>query len=588
MRLILPDALHARPANLLVRAASQLAAIVTVVRGQKRANAADILQVLSLGAAKGEEIVLEGEPEAVAALARLILEEFDPDLVPEQGAVAAPGIAIGEAIVLLDEETDEAVRGTDDEEVARAHVAFERARDEVTAIVSALPRHEAQLFEPELAILDSLEPMVRSRIGEGLSAAEAVRAEATRGPSDLIDDARRRLLDALAGTSGARARRLAESKGREVVLVVEGVTPSLVASLADHVIGIIAASDDETTGTTSHAAILARGRGLPLAYVASHVAFAIEDGTMVVLDTTEDAARIWAQPSEALIAEAHARRAALREAELADARAAEAPLALVAVRSNIGSTRDVVPEGAEGIGLLRTELIFADRIAAPTEDEQASAYSAIARKTRGPVHVRLFDAGGDKPLPFLVGETADTRGVELLRANPDVLATQLRAIGRAREAGDVKVLIPIVRGREDVDAIRAAAPPELPIGAMVETPEAADGIDAIAAASDFICIGTNDLAAETLGMLREQAPNPLDPRVLRHIRNTATGAHKLGRKVTVCGEVAADPRSAKILIGLGVDALSVAPKRFAGLKLGLSGVAIDDCRAAAKAALETP
>lgn len=133
-----------------------------------------------------------------------------------------------------------------------------------------------------------------------------------------------------------------------------------------------------------------------------------------------------------------------------------------------------------------------------------------------------------------------------------------------------------------------AAPPELPVGAMIETPAAADAIDEIAAVSDFICIGTNDLASETLGISREHAPDPLDPRVLRHVQHTVVGAHRAGLKVTVCGEIAADPRGARIMIGLGVDALSVAPARLSSLKLTLGGATIDECRAAARAALGEP
>jgi phosphotransferase system HPr (HPr) family protein len=577
MKLKLPDALHARPANLVVRAASQQGATITIIKGEKRANAADILQVLALGAAKGDEIELHSDDDAaLQVLAQLILDEFDPDLVPENGAVAAPGIAIGEAIVFLEEEADRRARGSDEEELARARAAFDRARQDVEAVIRALPAHEAQLFEPELLILQSLEPMVLKQIEGGAIAEDAVRAEAVSGPSDLIDDARRRLLDALAGGDNPRHKRFEETRDREIILVIEGITPSAVASAPEHVIGIIAATE-EATGTTSHAAILARGRGLPLAYVPSHVAFAIEDGMRVVLDTTEVTARIWADPSDELIAEARARKEQLRLEDERASRLAVEPLPLVAVRVNIGSTRERVPEGAEGIGLLRTELVFADSTHAPTEEEQIAAYSTIARKTSGPVLVRLFDAGGDKPLPFLPG---DERGIALLRANPSVLEAQLRAI--AKTPGDVRVLIPLVRGPDDVTAVRRG---NAKVGAMIETPQAAEDIDAIAAVSDFICIGTNDLASETLGLSREQAPDPLDPRVLRHIGNTVRGAHAKNLKVTVCGEVAADPRGARILIGLGVDALSVAPKRFAALKLSLADATVDDCRAAAGAAL---
>jgi len=594
VKLVLPDALHARPANLLVRAASQLTVTVYVRKGDKRANAAQILEVLGLAAAKGETIELESEDaDAVAKLAQLIELEFDPDLVPEHGTGAAAGIAIGEAIVLLDEDDEARPRGTDDEERARAASAFARAREELALVIASLPTHEAALFEPERTILSALEPAVLARIPAGASAEEAVRAEAVHGPSDLIDDARRRLLDALAGESGARAQRLRATVEREVVLVVEGVTPSLIASLPAHVSGVVAAMADEeagsrSTGSTSHAAILARGRGLPLAYVPSHVAFAIEDGAMVILDTTQTPARIWPSPGEHKVEEARARREALRrEQDEQNARAA-APLAIgTAVRVNVGSPREEVPTSADGIGLLRSELVFADRITAPSEGEQAAAYAAIAGKTTGPVNVRLFDAGGDKPLPFLPPPSDDegARGVALLFANREALEAQLRAIDRARHAGDVRVLIPLVRDARDVQVVRAAAPAGVPIGAMIETPGAANAIDEIAAVSDFICIGTNDLASETLGLSREQGPDPLDPRVLAHVRSTVEGAHRAGRKVTVCGEVAADPNGARILIGLGVDGLSVAAAKFSTVKLSLADATLEACRAAATEAL---
>lgn len=593
MKIVLPDALHARPANLLVRAAQRLACAVHVRKGDRRADARDILQVIKLGAAKGDEVVLEAEgegaAEAIAAIAELVAREFDPDLVPEEGAAAAAGIAIGHAVVWLEEEELTAEQGSVDEERARAVQAFARARAEVSAIVAALPAHEAQLFEPEQTILSSLEEIVMRRVEAGESAIDAVRAETLSGPSDLIDDARRRLLDAL---SGAAARTVAfELRGSlvDAVLVAQNVTPSLVASLPGHVVGVIAAVDDDAaTGTTSHAAILARGRGLPLAYVPSHVAFTIEEGVVVVLDTTVTPARIWSSPSEALIEEARARGAALRRLQ-ADAEArAEAPLSLgVAVRVNVGSTREDVPAAADGIGLLRTELVFADRTRLPSEDEQAAAYGAIARKTSGPVHVRLFDGGGDKPLPFLPAPPADpdARGAALLLANPEATAAQLRAIARVPGA---RAFIPLVRSAADVEAIRALAPPGLDIGAMVETPEAAEDAEAIAAVSDFVCIGTNDLACETLGVSRAQGPDALDPRVLAHVRRTVEGAHARGRKVTVCGEIAADPRGGRVLVGLGVDALSVAPARFASTKLGLAAASSDDCRNAAESALGEP
>lgn len=587
MKLVLPDALHARPANLLVRAASRLPCDVFVHKGERRAVARDILQVIRLGAAKGDEIALtaegEGAAEAIAALASLIERDFDPDLVPENGAGAAPGIAIGHAVLWLEEDEAPSERASDDEELARVRDAFARARVEVHAILDELHLREAQLFEPELSILDSLEPAVIERVQAGHSAEDAVAAEAVRGPSDLIDDARQRLLHALRGTA---PRRIPD--GREVVLVVSNVTPSVVAALPAHVVGVIATLEDETrlsAGTTSHAAILARGRNLPLAYVPAHVALAVPEDGLVVLDTTGGQAQIWPEPSPALVDDARRRRASLEEARLDAERRARAPLALgTKVRINVSSLHDDVPDAADGVGLLRTELLFADRASVPDEDDQVARYTAIARKTGGPLSVRLYDAGGDKTLRFLPPPPSDpgARGAALLLAHPAILKTQLAAIGRTDGA---RAFIPLVRGARDVEAVRALSPKGLVLGAMVETPEAAERIDEIARAADFVCIGTNDLACETLGVSREEGPNALDPRVLRHVKRTVDGAHAHGRSVTVCGEIAADPRGARVLVGLGVDALSVAPNKFAQTKLGLSDATMEDCRRAAELAL---
>lgn len=604
MKLVLPDALHARPANLLVRAARRLGVPVFVHAGERRADAREILQVLGLRAAKGDEIELHGEgPEAadaIEALAQLIAREFDPDLVPETGTAAAAGVAVGEAVVLELELRDSDAPTDAETELARARGAFARAREELSSIVAGLASHERELFEPEFAILDALEGAVSARIRAGARAEEAVRAEATHGPSDLVDDARARLLEALAGDTIGMTQRLAERTGRDVIVVTPALTPSLVAALPSHVVGVIAVLSDEAevsqpppsaAGTTSHAAILARGRGLPLVYVPAEVGYALADGVTVVLDTTIEPARVWPDPSETLVAEARARRGALA-AEASAARDASAQLGngeakrAITLRANVGSTRDEVPAVAEGIGLVRTELLFAGRSGAPREDEQVAAYRAIARRVAGPVSVRLFDAGGDKPLPFLQppARDPDARGIALLFEHPAVLETQLRAISRARDAGDVRVLIPLVRSAHDVDEVRRRTPPGTPVGAMVETLGAVRAIDSIALSADFVSIGTNDLAADVLSASREAAPDPFHPAVLDAIAATVEGAHRFGRVVTVCGEVAADPRGARVLVGLGVDALSVACTRLPGLALALAGVTVDECRAAALSA----
>jgi phosphoenolpyruvate-protein kinase (PTS system EI component) len=195
------------------------------------------------------------------------------------------------------------------------------------------------------------------------------------------------------------------------------------------------------------------------------------------------------------------------------------------------------------------------------------------------VTVRLFDAGGDKPLPWLrVPDGVEARGIELLGMHATVLEAQLRATVRASDHADVRVLLPIVTRASQVEQLRARCRRALPVGAMVETQQAVERIDEIAAASDFISIGTNDLSAEVTGQRRASSALSLDRRILRMVERVVLAAHARGLEVSVCGEMAGDPHGARLLVGLGVDALSVATGRLAKAKLSLRDVTLDDCR----------
>ena len=601
MKLVLPETLHARPADLLVRLSSKLHVAIEVRSGDRRADAKKILQILALGAVAGDEIevvVTGGTPDEVAharaAIEELIRGRFDRDLVPETADALAEGVAIGLASVIAHEAV---ATSSGDPVVDREHLrsAIARVEADLAELVRVLPKAEAELFAPERAIVSELEIELLRRIDEGASIADALSSSTAGGSSDLIADARARIIAALSGADvGRDAARIAELGGERMV-VVEGVTPSLVAALPDNVVGVLAArgDDDEPLGFTSHAAILARGRGLPLVFVPSHVAASIVDDDVVVIDAEVTPASVWVSPGEALIARARARKAELQGARRSSATKAAAPLTHlnVAVRVNVGSLRDAIPDGAEGVGLLRTELIFADRATAPDERAQVEAIVAVSQRVRGVIVARLFDAGGDKPLPWLTPprDERHARGVGLLLLRPDVLRVQLAAIAKSAEKHDVRALLPLTRSAADVRAVRAMLPPHVKVGAMIETPEAVADVDAIAEASDFVCIGTNDLAASTLGVSRAGAVDALDRRVLSLVGRTVERAHAHRRAVTVCGEIAGDPRGAMILIGLGVDALSVAPSRFVALKVALSAVTLDECRArAASATIETP
>jgi phosphoenolpyruvate-protein kinase (PTS system EI component) len=259
------------------------------------------------------------------------------------------------------------------------------------------------------------------------------------------------------------------------------------------------------------------------------------------------------------------------------------------VRVNVGSVHDGVPKGAEGIGLVRTELFFAGRRRAPSLEDQLAMLSLVAGKAAGaPVVARLFDAGGDKPIRWLAPPDAepDLRGFALLRRYPEVLAAQISAVARAAERADVRLLIPLVHQPEEIALVRSLAPKTLSVGAMIESPTAAEAADEIASAADFVCIGTNDLTAFVRGEDRARAAAaPLDSRVLNLVRAVVDAAHRHGRSVTVCGEMAGDPGAATILVGLGVDAISMAPSRFAAVKSALLATPSEACVEAARRAI---
>ncbi len=451
-----------------------------------------------------------------------------------------------------------------------------------------LPRGEAELFEPELAILAELGPTLLARVDAGARAEDAVNEITSEVPTDLLADARARLLDGLAHDQRSVEGLLAGREG-DRVLVADTLSPSVVASLPARVVGIVASSEaGEGIGCESHAVILARARDVPVALAQPEVR-SIASGDMMVVDTTASPASVWIAPDEAVVIDAHARReawASMRADE--EARVTE-PLSHlgIEVRVNVGSLHEHVPASADGIGLVRTELVFSDHSSAPSEAEQYGALRAIAARAGDkPVVVRLFDAGGDKPLPWLgAPRGSDARGIELLLKHPEVLGRQLRALARLGAHADVRVLLPFVSAARELTLIRERSLRPLPVGAMIETPDAVEQSDSIAAAADFVCIGTNDLFAMVTGRRRADTSMSLDRRVLRMVERVVAAARSRGREVCVCGEMAGDPHGSRVLVGLGVGALSVATARFAKAKLSLRDVSIEDCRAVAHEAL---
>ena len=522
--------------------------------------------------------------------------ETEDTLAPSvlTAVVVVEGIAVGRASVWASDPRPQALAGTCEEEHRRLARAIRRATRGVEELVRLLPQSEAELFEPEVTILGEVGPLMLARVDAGERAEDAVNHTLSAMPADLLVDAHARLLDGLA-RNDRTIEALLESREGDRVLVTEKLTPSIVAALPARVVGIIAGASDEDRGGghTSHAAILARGRVIPLVIATRERIKTIRDDDRIVLDATTQPASVWVRPVDATVEGATKRREAWALARAEEEVQVVAKLSHVGleVHVNVGSLHEHVPTSAEGVGLVRTELIFADWATTPSPREQLAALRAIgARAGQRPVVVRLFDAGGDKPLPWL--KPADVEpsqcGIRLLLANAQVLDAQLQAISHAAKTMDVRVLLPFVACADDVVRVRSRlrTGSEVPVGAMIETPEAVERSDSIVAAADFVCIGTNDLFACVTGHAQAGSTLALDRRVLRMIGRVVAAAHGHGRKVSVCGEMAGEPHSARVLVGLGVDAISVAIGRFASVKLSFRDVSIDDCKQVAAEALK--
>ncbi len=418
-----------------------------------------------------------------------------------------------------------------------------------------------------------------------------------------LRDAGRRVLQLLAGIeTGPR------QYSEPCILVAEDLAPSDTATLDR---AMVRGFCTTLGGATSHVAILARSLGIPAVAGIDPSALDLPDGVEVVLDGGKGTLR--QNPSAELLGQIRRRQEAAevrRKADLAAAHEAATTTdgKQLQVFANIGGLADaqqVGELGGEGVGLLRTEFLFMDRVAAPSEDEQVEAYTAIAAALGAdrPLIIRTLDVGGDKPLAYLPLPEEDNpflgeRGIRFALDRPEILRTQLRAILRASASGNVRVMFPMIATLSEWRVAKAVLDEEardlgvepIPAGIMVEVPSTALQAEAFAREIDFFSIGTNDLAQYTLAMDRGHPKlaaqmDGLNPSVLALIERTVTAARANGKEVGVCGGLASDLAAVPILLGLGVDELSVSLPAIPGVKALIRSRSAADCRALAERAL---
>ena len=534
----------------------------------------------------------------------------DPRLLT--GIGVSPGLAVGPAYVVTWGVPDVPQRVVSKGDVPREIERLREAIADVKRHLDELRQHaaehagatEAKIFDAQILMLEdadflgAVERLIRDN---QLSAERAFEFEVlelrvlwAQSESQMLRQRRAdlagigvRVLKRLLGQSIQDV--LKDRRGEPVIVFTRELTPGLTVEFdREQVIGF--ASVEGTR--MSHAAILAHSLGIPCVMGLVGGLDKIRTDGLVILDGTSGT--VLTDPTPAEIAEAESKAERLRQFD-AELEAVGAPAETidgvrVALRGNIDLPEELdtaAEHGAEGVGLLRTEFLVVGRSELPGEDEQAEYFSRICRRFPDhPVVVRTYDLGGDKfPAPFRPPREANPflgwRAIRVCLDEPDIFRTQARAILRARLDGDVQLMLPLVtqleeleRSRELVAESAAAleregipAAPDVPIGVMIETPAAAMLAEEFAAASDFLSVGTNDLTQYTLAVDRGNARladrfTPFHPSVVRLLKRIVEAGKRANLEVSVCGEMASDPRAAILLLGLGYRVLSISPPRL--------------------------
>ena len=630
--------LHARPAaEIAALAATFSSAITLTVPGKPPASAASPLSISILIAKPGTEVQVSAAGDdadaAVRAIAALIEAGFGEPLVAAPSPTIAPallaeaaepdrgsgplgvssGRVVGPVAVLVHAIAEpsatvimapparaaatqivtDALRATAAQYRARA-AATEGHRAEVLAATAAIADdavlHDAASravhergVSPERAVWDAIARLVAEYRAAGGSMLDRI--------TDL-HDVRDRTIAAITGVEppGLPERR------EPYILIADDLAPADTVTLDP---ARCLALVTEQGGPTSHTAIIARELGLP-AVVGVLGATSIADGTLVLVDG--DTGEVIVQPD--LAEQATATGVITLPPFVGPGQTADGHV--VVLSANVGAPREIaraVERGAEGVGLFRTEFCFLDRADEPSVAEQVAAYREVfAAFPRQRIIVRTLDAGSDKPLPFLTAidepnPVLGLRGVRTAIRDPQVLERQLQAIAEAAaaERADVAVMAPMIAtlGETREFAARARAAGIASVGIMLETPAAAVTAAELCAAVDFISVGTNDLSQYTMAADRMSASlaalaDPWQPALLRMIRLVGDAAAATGTPMGLCGEAAANPDFAAVLVGLGASSLSMTARAIPTVGARLAGVTLEQCRAAAAAACAAP
>ena len=553
------------------------------------------------------------------------------------GIPASPGIVFGKALVLKEEkivlDTQKISEDQVEAEVARFYAGREAAVEQLNSIhqraLKSLGEEKAAIFEGHLMILEDeeleeeiIDYLHSNKVNASVAASKIIDQqvemlseiddEYLKERAGDIRDIGNRLIKNILGMYIVDLGDITE----ESILVAYDLTPSETAQLnLEKVLGFIT----DIGGRTSHTSIMARSLELPAIVGTNDVTARVNTGDYLILDAVNN--RVYVNPTQAEIDELKTLEAKLAEEKAELAKLKDLPAVTldghkVEVVANIGTIRDCEGahrNGAEGVGLYRTEFLFMDRDQLPSEEEQFIAYKEVVEAMEGRLVVlRTMDIGGDKELPYLnlpkeMNPFLGWRAVRIALDRREILHAQLRAVLRASAFGKLAVMFPMIISVEEIRELKSvletlkaelraegkAFDENIQVGVMVETPSAAVNAKFLAKEVDFFSIGTNDLTQYTLAVDRgneliSHLYNPMSPSVLGLIKQVIDASHAEGKWTGMCGELAGDERATLLLLGMGLDEFSMSAISVPRIKKLIRHVNYQEVKALADEALQKP
>ena len=550
-----------------------------------------------------------------------------------QGIAASDGIAIAKVYTLTEPDLSFSKVSVEDteNEISRLEKALEVSTKEIELIketaLKNLGEEEAQVFEAHLMVLS--DPELVGQVKDAITSQKVNAEHALKEVSDMfisifagmednpymqeraadIRDVSKRILANLLGVKIPSPATIKD----EVVVVAGDLTPSDTAQLNRK---YVKAFVTDIGGRTSHSAIMARSLEIPAIVGTKEITSLAKDGDLIIIDGLSG--DVFLNPSEDVVAEyrAKAEAFAAQQAEwekLKDADTFTKDGHQVELAANIGTPKDlegVIHNGAEGVGLYRTEFLYMDSHDMPTEEDQFEAYKAVLEGMNGkPVVVRTMDIGGDKELPYLplpheMNPFLGYRAIRISLNEPEMFRTQLRALLRASVYGKLRIMFPMIATLNDFRGAKAlleeekaklvaevvAVSDDIQVGIMIEIPAAAVLAHQFAKEVDFFSIGTNDLiqytmAADRMNERVSYLYQPYNPSILTLIKHVIDSAHKEGKWAGMCGEMAGDQTAVPLLVGLGLDEFSMSASSVLKTRSLISKLTLEEMKALADKAI---